>query len=431
MKTLIAFLLTATLMPATADQVVERFIEHVANHPEGKALHSFEKDAYAGELSRLPIGVFDSGIGGLTVLEAILELDAFDNETLKPGPDGVPDFQNERFIYFGDQANMPYGNYPKAGRTDYLRELILRDATFLLGRRYSTPDGDTRYNKPPVKAIVIACNTGTAFGLEDIRKAIKAWNVPVIVVGVVEAGARGVRESRPDSPEALAVMATAGTCESGAYPRMITRALGLAGRPVPPIVQQGGVNLAAIIEGDPNSKVSVEEETLNEIRKLLETHAESGIEQPIGTIVLGCTHYPLAISEINKALDHFRKDETLGKLIAPEVSFVDPARWTATELFRELAAARLRMKSGESSVIRLDQFYMSVANPESPGVRMTADGNLDREYKYGRMPGNFQLEDTRAVMLMADQIPTASLRLVENRLPLVWTRLSTASSLSE
>ena len=92
--------------------------------------------ALEGDRSRLPIGVFDSGIGGLTVLEAILTLDTFNNRTLQPGADGVPDFAGERFVYFGDQANMPYGNYPQKGREIFLRELIVKDAVFLLGRRY-------------------------------------------------------------------------------------------------------------------------------------------------------------------------------------------------------------------------------------------------------------------------------------------------------
>ena len=145
------------------------------------------------------IGVFDSGIGGLTVLEALLTIDAFHNDTQQPGADGTPDFAQERFIYFGDQANMPYGNYSAVNRTDYLRELIVKDAIFLLGRRFWTAEGkEPQFTKPPVKAIVIACNTATAYGLEDIRKAVAAWKIPVIVVGVVEAGARGVLESNTE-----------------------------------------------------------------------------------------------------------------------------------------------------------------------------------------------------------------------------------------
>ena len=117
MKTLISFLLLAT-SAFSAD-----LIEHARSHPDGKAAFSFDATAWqsADEMRRLPIGVFDSGIGGLTVLEALLTLDAFHNDTLQPGADGTPDFAQERFIYFGDQANMPYGNYSAVNRTDYLR----------------------------------------------------------------------------------------------------------------------------------------------------------------------------------------------------------------------------------------------------------------------------------------------------------------------
>ena len=158
--------------PALAgDAVVDAIDAHLAGHPDGAAAFTFDRADYAGDLSSLPIGVFDSGIGGLTVLEALLTLDDFHNDDLKPGPDGRRDFENERFVYLGDQANMPYGNYAKAGKTDLLRELILEDAIFLLGNRYHAA-GTIRHDKPPVKAIVIACNTATAYGLEDLRAAV-------------------------------------------------------------------------------------------------------------------------------------------------------------------------------------------------------------------------------------------------------------------
>src|SRR5258708_5321342 len=77
-------------------------IDHVRTHPAGDAPWSIDFRALDGDRSSLPIGVFDSGIGGLTVMESILTLDAFDNRTSQPGADGVPDFAGERFIYFGD-----------------------------------------------------------------------------------------------------------------------------------------------------------------------------------------------------------------------------------------------------------------------------------------------------------------------------------------
>jgi hypothetical protein len=141
-------------------------ISHVTRQPDGKEAFTFDHSAFREDQRALPIGVFDSGIGGLTVLEAILSLDAFHNDTLQPGADGRPDFEHERFIYLGDQANLPHGNYSAAGREDYLRELILKDGVFLLGRRAreSAEAKQPHFNKPPVKAIVIACSTATAYG---------------------------------------------------------------------------------------------------------------------------------------------------------------------------------------------------------------------------------------------------------------------------
>ena len=125
---------------------------------------------------RQPIGVFDSGTGGLTVLEAILTLDAFNNKTGKPGADGIPDFTGEFFNYLADQANMPYGNYAAAGKTDFLKEQILRCMTFLakdstyqkrVEEKYIT------YHKTTAKMLVVACNTATAYALNDIKNLIR------------------------------------------------------------------------------------------------------------------------------------------------------------------------------------------------------------------------------------------------------------------
>jgi glutamate racemase len=367
--------------------------------------------------------VFDSGIGGLTVLEALLTLDVFHNDTLQPGADGVPDFAQERFIYFGDQANMPYGNYSAVQRTDYLRELIVKDAVFLLGRRAWPAEGGTpQFSKPPVKAIVIACNTATAYGLEDIRRAVAAWKLPVIVVGVVEAGARGVLES--NTTGGIGVLATVGTCASGVYPRTITSTLGLAGKSVPVIAQQGSPTLAGAIEGDAAFPDSVSAYALKEARALAEAYRDAKPEKPLQTIVLGCTHYPLAKDEIDTAFATLRKEPAFHELIAEQRLFVNPAEATAKELFRELAQSKLRLKPGETSTLDHDQFYLSVPRVEEVGIQLTADGSLDKDYKYSRSPGQFDFEDTKNVPLTPALIPPNSAKLVRERLPAVWQSLS-------
>ncbi len=233
-----------------AGEEIAKFVRRAKS--DAKLPHTFAMTDYVVSDSRLPIGVFDSGIGGLTVLEAVLGLDAFNNDTLQPKSDGRLDFEGEKFIYLGDQANMPYGNYPSSGKEDYLRELILKDTVFLLGRRFWPSVNAERpsFDKPPVKAVVIACNTATAYGLVDIRNAMSAWKINLPVIGVVEAGARGVGEQIRNANEkrSVGVLATLGTCSSQAYPKAITSTIGLAGKRTPNIVQQGCLKLAGAIE---------------------------------------------------------------------------------------------------------------------------------------------------------------------------------------
>ncbi|MES2594752.1 MAG: aspartate/glutamate racemase family protein [Verrucomicrobiota bacterium] len=414
MKTLLSLLLATTTFALAAD-----LVQHAGEHPQGDAAYSFDIAVLRMDTRDLPIGVFDSGIGGLTVLEAILTIDAFNNDTLQPGTDGKPDFANERFQYFGDQANMPYGNYSSAGRTDYLRELIVKDALFLLGKRWHDPETKMfRQDKPPVKALVIACNTATAYGIEDIRAALKAWDVPVFVVGVVEAGARGVQNAHKEG--AVGVLATVGTCASGAYPRVIGQTLGLAGRSIPAITQQGSANLAGVIEGDPAFKESVDERCDLDVRALVEAHRQSGATTPLSTVVLGCTHFPLVQAEIDHAFAALRKDAALEKLIAPKIEYVNPAEWTARELLRELATAKIRAKEAPTAK---DSFYLSIPNPQRNDIPLTADGGLAKDFKYSRSPGELDREDTVNVPMTPARIPSATRKLIETKLPEVWQRL--------
>jgi glutamate racemase len=417
---LVAALIAASTAGAE-DALVSAVDAHLASHPDGLEAFSFDRTDYAGDLSSLPIGVFDSGIGGLTVLEALLTLDDFHNDNLTPGPDGRADFHDERFIYLGDQANMPYGNYAKAGRRDFLRELIFKDAIFLLGNRYRE-EGVIRHDKPPVKAIVIACNTATAYGLDDLRAAVNRWNLPVLVVGVVEAGARGVLET--GHPGAIGVLATVGTCDSGVYPRTIQGTLGLAGRRVATITQQGSADLAAVIEGDPSRPATIAEQVAADVRCLVDSHraSQQGAEgNPLTTIVLGCTHFPLVEGEIDAAFAALREDLTFASCIAPVRHYVDPAQWTARQLFRELAAGKLRRR-GEASPEARDRLFLSVAAPTSPAERLNADGSLRDAYKYNRQPGQFT-EDTVVVPMTRRSLPESSRRLVSENLPTVWKRL--------
>jgi glutamate racemase len=395
------------------DEVVADAVAHAKAHPQGHVSASFVATDYRGDLRDLPIGVFDSGVGGLTVLEAIKAHDRHHNLTGTEGADGVPDFAGESFVYFGDQANMPYGNYASAGRTDFLRELVLRDALFLLGRHHA------RGSKPPVKAIVIACNTATAYGLKDIRSAVRSWGIPVIVIGVVEAGAQGLAETAEGAQGGVAVLATVGTCASNAYPKAIAK---VTDRPVR---QLGSATLAAAIEGDPSVKTPIRDIIRADVGAFLKSAADDQAA-PIDTLMLGCTHYPLVADEISEAFAYWRGHaeadgrKPYAQFVAPKLKQVNPAAWTAEALWRSLHAAK--MMADTKSLTR-DLFFVSVPNPAWPGVGLAADGSLSYEHKYGRQPGQVGREDTVNVPLTADMLPAPTAKLVREKLPLTWKSL--------
>jgi glutamate racemase len=188
--------------------------------------------------SRAPVGVFDSGIGGLTVARAIFER--------LPG---------ESTIYFGDTARVPYG--PKSEET--VRRYSLEILDWLL--------------RQGVKAVVVACNTATARALDALRETSA-----VPVVGVIEPGARAaVAAARGRT---IGVVGTVGTIASNAYVRAI-RALDPGARveqqPCPlfvPLVEEGWFDHSA---------------TELVAREYLAPLTRAGIS----SLVLGCTHYPL------------------------------------------------------------------------------------------------------------------------------------------
>ena len=333
-----------------------------------------------------PIGVFDSGLGGLTVLERLLDVDQVNNATGLYGPDGVPDLARERFVYLGDQANMPYGDYAAEGKSDYLRELILKDAQFLLSTNYyrtaeeRTPSGC----KPRAKIIVIACNTATAWGLDDVRKYLASIGDDTKVVGVIEAGVRATLDqvgAKPDSPSfAIGVMATPGTIASGAYERTIRAELRARGvKADVRVIGQGCAGLADAIEcGSPAADAIAK----SDLVALVERHRATAPSVPIKAIILGCTHFPFVQDTLNRTVAELRAK---GAPLAADFRFVDPAFYTAAEchrLLRETGRLSAAEKPGASLA------FLSVADPSLPPECLTADGQLTRAFKYGRCTGS-------------------------------------------
>ncbi|MGH7703869.1 MAG: glutamate racemase [Gemmatimonadales bacterium] len=185
-----------------------------------------------------PIGIFDSGIGGLTVARAIFER-----------------LPHESTVYYGDTARVPYG--PKSPETvrRYSREIL----QWLLGQG--------------VKFVVVACNTSTAHALDALRAESK---VPVL--GVIEPGARAAVAATQGGP--IGVIGTAGTIASNAY----ARAIG-ALRPGLQVEQVACPLLVPVVEEGWFDHPAAE--------LIAREYLQPLIERQVDVLVLGCTHYPL------------------------------------------------------------------------------------------------------------------------------------------
>ena len=389
------------------------------------------------------IGVFDSGTGGLTVLEKLLELDAFDNGTGAERADGVPDLGKEKFQYLADQANMPYGTYDAAGKADYLRQLVVADADFLMGDRYSRDAAEKEPSgwKSRCKILVIGCNTATAYGLDLVRKKLDEAGDGVKVIGVIEAGSKAALKALADEeqPFAIGVLATQGTISSGAYERTL-KALaagqGVEGRMT--VVSQSGYGFAEAVDGEPDfvdvrlkaprasyrgprigtgdadikayllpvyrfetkkhallgSKDGIQlNAAANYARfnlvSLVERHRLSGSTVPLKAVILGCTHYPFHLETMQKVVRELREYRENGRypyrdLLAEDLVFIDPAHDTAVECYRLLREDGLLAEEGTAAV----DAFISVPAAEIDPACLTPDGKLTYEFKYGRNPGD-------------------------------------------
>ncbi len=103
------------------------------------------------------------------------------------------DLQRNHYIFLGDLANMPYGSYALENNTALLIEHVMKDVQFLLGNKYYRTGHSRRYqvDKSPVKAIVVACNTATAYALDTINLFLEEAGCDIGVIGVIDAGAHG------------------------------------------------------------------------------------------------------------------------------------------------------------------------------------------------------------------------------------------------
>ena len=201
----------------------------------------------AAPLDPRPIGVFDSGLGGLTVLRSLIDL--------------VP---NESLIYFGDTGRFPYGPKP----AEEVREHALEISDLLVERG--------------VKMLVVACNSAASAALEILKER---YEIPVI--GVVSPGVRAA--AKVTASRRVGVIGTVGTITSGAYQRAAEASgLDLTCQACP-----GFVEFVEAGDVDSDQVFVLAERLLDPVRSA-----------DVDTLILGCTHYPLLARTIGKVMGH-------------------------------------------------------------------------------------------------------------------------------
>lgn len=262
-----------------------------------------------------PIGVFDSGVGGLTVAREIMR-----------------QLPKESIIYFGDTARVPYGSKSKETIITYSRQIV----QFLLTKK--------------VKAIVIACNTASAYALDTIQK-----EVTIPVIGVVKPGAKVAAETTKN--QKIGVIATEGTINSHIYASYLSKTnpnVQVYGKACPlfvPLVEEGWI--------DDDITTEIASRYLEELK-----------QKEVDTLVLGCTHYPL--------LAH-----TIQKIMGDKVTLVNPAYETAKRLKQVLGEQQL-MKENEEVAHKFfvsdgaDKFKAFANTILSCEVEETKDINIEQ-----------------------------------------------------
>ena len=265
-----------------------------------------------------PIGVFDSGVGGLTVLHECLV--------------SLPE---EDYLYLGDDARFPYGSKS----LDELRECVERDTRFLIERG--------------AKLIVIACNSASAAGLETAREIAAERGVEVVAVIEPESE---IAAAITDSGR-VGVLATRATVDGGAYLRSLAR----QHRELT-VTQVAAPDLAAIIQrGFPFSEAVVEQ-----VRAYCAPLRRAAVD----TVILGCTHYPLVRPLLQRILGRDVRLVTAGHAVAATVERILAGRGLTTgnrgegsydfvctgdpTAFRELGTRFLQLPLGEVELVSLD-----------------------------------------------------------------------------
>jgi glutamate racemase len=357
---------------------------------------------------------------------------------------------------------------------------------FLRGQIFYTRR-ETSWNpqrKAPVKMLVLACNTATAYALTDIRSHERSDAGGTPVIGVIEAGSKAALEYQRTHRGTIGVFATAGTVASDGYPRTLRNMAAAYGLKDLSISSQGGFGLAESIDRDwsyyvdtasrvrsdykgpsvkhknypirpelmqvyhfdtTNNRLLCEyddqgkctEVQLNDPVNYTRYHLVSLLEKmraeryalPLNTLILGCTHYPYMRDTISGVLKELYNYQEKGEYIyrnvlAPNVELIDPSVETAKEAY--VALRKKSLENKKPIVFNTDhpraEFFITVPNPDDPNIQTQPDGWFTYQYKYGRKAGE-KRDDVKYVPFDRVNVSVETYQRFQRALPSVYQLL--------
>lgn len=372
--------------------------------------------AYPSQLDTLPIGIIEFD-GWQPMEETLAQLESYNNITGKDGNDGIPDFAGENYQILLDSENLPYEDYIEAKNENYLREITVKNAIFLLSNKYYIQSSDkvAKGTKSPCKIILVSSPWASAYGVSDIEQMLRLAKSDVKVVGVIKPAVKEVYNdiirSKNDSV-AVAVLDSYG--EGALFEQAIKEQS----------KHEEGVKYISVINGNLKELATImsnkmeewdEEETDINVQSavndsILRSHIrrcivsvldslQSSQEQiPLKSIVLGSweqINYTPDILSVLEELRHYTVNgrEVYAHLIDPDLKIIYPLECAAKECYMLLRNNNLLAFNPNDSY---KSMFKSVPNYTVNTENLDANGSLSREFKLSRQIGKEE-ETTVAV----------------------------------
>ncbi len=327
----------------------------------------------------LPIGIIEFDTINPMAL-TLLQLERFNNITGKEGDDHIPDFAGEKFQLLQDLENYPYNDYLDADREDYLREIVVKNALFLLSDKYYIHSSDkvAKGVKSPCKIIIVSSPIASAYGLSDIRQMLRIAKLDVKVLGVIEPTVRGVYNEIKNSKSDSLTIGILDTGEGVLFERAISD------------IKKKAKDVKSFSTLSGTIKEPLTDSLIREsIVSMIDSIESLPTQMPLKCLVLSSWEQALFSSTIISVIEELKSHTVNGRkiyahLIDKDFKLIIPFECTAKECYNYLRNDNLLAFNPNDNQIEV---FKSVPNYTVDTEYLDSEGFLTSEFKLSREVG--------------------------------------------